>query len=384
MAISDQLTLLNNSKQAIKNSINQKGGSITDSTPFADYSTAIDNLPSGGDNSDLINLIEKTSRVGLIIPSGVTNIGTSAFYGWTYLQNITIPNSVTIIGREAFGNCEFLTEIRIPENVTYIGNSAFSGCQRLTSVNIPSGVTKIERGLMQNCSALKSINIPSGVTTIEQNAFYSCFNLISVNIPSGVTKIGDGAFQGCSSLTSAIINATTPPTTDGYQKPFNYTTCPIYVPAESVDAYKAATGWVKYASRIYPIQQVATVDNTPVYNYDLGMTSTDTITSENMEKMPAGTSVEFAEGVTNISAGEINYQQVTLPSTFTGFGDSDMIGSSVTTITSNAVTPPSAFRNQLGGSGLTAIYVPSESIDTYKAHDAWSNFSSIIQSIPSE
>jgi len=30
--------------------------------------------------------------------------------------------------------------------------------------------------------------------------------------------------------------------------------CPIYVPAASVDAYKSASGWSAYASRIQAIQ----------------------------------------------------------------------------------------------------------------------------------
>lgn len=48
MTIANCITSINNTKQAIAASINAKGGSITPSTPFADYSTAIDNLPSGG------------------------------------------------------------------------------------------------------------------------------------------------------------------------------------------------------------------------------------------------------------------------------------------------------------------------------------------------
>lgn len=48
MTIANCLTSINNTKQAIAASINAKGGSITSATPFADYATAIDNLPSGG------------------------------------------------------------------------------------------------------------------------------------------------------------------------------------------------------------------------------------------------------------------------------------------------------------------------------------------------
>lgn len=48
MTIANCLTSINNTKQEIATSINNKGGSITSATPFADYAAAIDNLPSGG------------------------------------------------------------------------------------------------------------------------------------------------------------------------------------------------------------------------------------------------------------------------------------------------------------------------------------------------
>lgn len=359
MSIATELTLLANSKQAIKNSINQKGGSITDSTPFADYSTAIDNLPSGGDNSTLIDLIERDISGSFTIPSGTTKIGYSAFSNCTGLTNVTIPNSVTTISGNAFTGCTGLTSITIPNSVTTIGDEAFQFCSSLSgALTLPNSLTVINRSVFKGCSSLTSITIPSRVTAIYTQAFYNC-----------------------TGLTSITFEATAPPSinSNSFQ---NTNNCPIYVPAESVDAYKAASGWSTYASRIYPITQVATVDGNPVYNYEIGNKDATTVLSVELEKMPAGTSVEFAEGLNRIEAGEINYQQVTLPSTFTTLGDSNMIGSSVTTITSNAVTPPGAFRNQLGGSGLTAIYVPAESVDTYKENATWSSFASIIQAIP--
>jgi hypothetical protein len=43
------------------------------------------------------------------VPNGVTNIGSSAFWGCTGLTSITIPNSVTNIDKGAFSWCENLT-----------------------------------------------------------------------------------------------------------------------------------------------------------------------------------------------------------------------------------------------------------------------------------
>ena len=99
---------------------------------------------------------------------------------------------------------------------------------------------------------LTSITIPSGVTSIGKGAFYDCFKLTSLTIPSGVISIGQEAFYNCYGLRSITIEATTPPTLGN--RAFDSTSgCPIYVPAASVDAYKAETNWSAYSSRIQPI-----------------------------------------------------------------------------------------------------------------------------------
>ena len=134
-------------------------------------------------------------------------------------------------------------------NPTSIGNNAFSSCDRLKNIDIPNGVTSIGNNAFTNCSRLKNIDIPNGVTTIGSGAFQTCTGLTSCTIGSGVTSIGTQAFIGCNSLTSITIEATTPPTL-GVNAFFSTNDCPIYVPSESVDAYKAATNWRSYADRI--------------------------------------------------------------------------------------------------------------------------------------
>lgn len=260
-------------------------------------------------------------------------------------------------------------------------DSVFFGCTSLTSVVLPSGITSLSQGLLQNCTSLTSVTIPSSVTSIGESVFRSCSNLTSVSIPSSVTSIGQRAFQDCSSLAFVVVNATTPPSI--LSTTFNYTNnCPIYVPASSVDTYKAATYWSSLASRIYGLADIATVDNTTVTNADLGMTSM-IVGQSNMPKMPSGNVVVFAEGVTGIQAAINGYTTVTLPSTLTNIlNQNGMIGSSVTTLTCWATTPPSASSAGIGGDNLTHLYVPVSSIDAYKAHSAWSKFSSIIEAIP--
>lgn len=80
MSIASKLQSIVDTKAAIKTAINEKGGSITDSTPFADYATAITNLPSGGGgdattmsvapNGSDIPVTNGTVKFKMIFPSG--------------------------------------------------------------------------------------------------------------------------------------------------------------------------------------------------------------------------------------------------------------------------------------------------------------------------
>lgn len=202
-------------------------------------------------NEDLINLIERDITT-FNIPSGTTKIGNYAFFFYRNLTSITIPDSVTNIGTEAFQGCTSLTSVTIPNSVTSIDDSAFQDCSVLTSVTIGSGVTSIGNNVFYNCIKLTSITIPDSVLSIGNQAFQACSSLTSITIPSSVTSIGVWTFRNCSGLTSVTVKAVTPPTL-GFSSFDGTNNCPIYVPAETVDAYKAATNWKTYASRIQPI-----------------------------------------------------------------------------------------------------------------------------------
>ena len=221
-----------------------------------------------------------TSLTSVTIPNSVTSIGPDAFCGCTSLTSVTIPNSVTSIGSDAFYNCTSLeafygkfassdnrclivngvlysfavgcdiTEYNVPDGVTTIGRYAFNGCSAITNIAIPDSVTSIDAGAFFNCSSITSITIPNSVTSISPSTFCNCTSLTSVTIPDSVTSIGLGAFKGCTSLTSVYCKPTTPPTGNSYMFDNNASGRKIYVPTNSVDAYKAAERWSKYASDI--------------------------------------------------------------------------------------------------------------------------------------
>ena len=139
----------------------------------------------------------------------------------------------------------------IPDGVTEIGNYAFSNCKSLTSITIPDSVTSIGYNAFSFCASLTSVTIGNGVTEIGDSAFYGCTSLTSVTIPDSVTKIRGVAFFDCTSLTEVYCKPTTPPSVVGWDVFYgNASGRKIYVPAASVEAYKAAYGWSDYASSL--------------------------------------------------------------------------------------------------------------------------------------
>lgn len=168
------------------------------------------------------------------------------------LVDVEIGDCVTSIGSAAFYQCSSLTSIDIPNSVTIIGGDAFIWCSGLTSVTIGTSVRVIGNAAFKNCRSLTSCTIPNSVTNIVMYAFQDCRSLSSITIPDSVTSIGGGAFNYCSGLTSVTVEAVDPPTL-GYTAFNNTNNCPILVPSASLEAYKAASGWSDYASRIQPI-----------------------------------------------------------------------------------------------------------------------------------
>ncbi len=191
-----------------------------------------------------------TSLTSVIIPDSVTSIGYKTFYGCTGLTSITIPDSVTEIGSYTFENCTGLTSVTIPDSVTSIGNGVFGDCYGLASVTIPDSVTSIGDSAFSDCIGLTSVTIPGSVTTIGDDAFWDCYGLTSVTIPDSVTSIGDDAFNYCKKLEKVYCKAATPPSLGTEAFDNVATNVEIYVPCSSVNKYKSATNWKDYDSRI--------------------------------------------------------------------------------------------------------------------------------------
>lgn len=169
------------------------------------------------------------------------------------ITSASIPNGTTKIGKYSFAYCSALTNVTIPDSVTTIEESAFYYCTHLLSLSIPDSVSILGTAICYYCNRLANVTLSNNITEIGDMAFYRCDVLPSIIIPSSITSIGEQAFRNCYLLDNVTVNALTPPTL-GYN-PFGGTSenLVIYVPAESVDTYKEASGWSSYASKIQAI-----------------------------------------------------------------------------------------------------------------------------------
>ncbi len=124
-----------------------------------------------------------------------------------------------------------------------LGDCIFYECG-LTSIKIPNSVTSIGYAAFSGCSSLTSVSIPNSVTSIGTYAFGRCSGLTSVTIGNSVARIGNSAFGGCSALVKLVSLNTTPPTCGVWTlKNINKEKCTLYVPKNSLEAYKAADQW---------------------------------------------------------------------------------------------------------------------------------------------
>ena len=175
---------------------------------------------------------------------------TTSFHAYEPYQNYLNPFNVDIISLTYNTNSKYWI-IKLDNTVTKINDSAFEATGRwMTGIFLPDSVTEIGKCAFNNCFELSNINLPSNIISIGKWAFHYCTSLTSLTIPESIETIESYAFAYCSSLTSGYCKATTPPAGGSDMFYDNASGRKIYVPMESVEAYKSASGWSDYKSYI--------------------------------------------------------------------------------------------------------------------------------------
>ncbi|MBR3743486.1 MAG: leucine-rich repeat protein [Bacteroidales bacterium] len=256
------------------------------------YFCAEDGVLFNKSKTELVCYPKKKEGTTYTVPAGVITIGCCAFYH-TDLVEILLPDSLQEIAAVAFGQADALTTINLPSGLLTIGHYAFYFSRSITSITIPASVTTLQGtichggslqefivesgnqnykavdGVLFNYSGTELINypcgneatsyyVPQGTTVIGGDAFWGSGHLKEISIPEEVTEIGGHAFCDCPNLQSLTILASTP-CSFGKDALQGTNIQAIYVPNESVEAYKAAEGWRDYADKIIGIDVSGTV-----------------------------------------------------------------------------------------------------------------------------
>lgn len=115
---------------------------------------------------------------------------------------------------------------------------------------LAEGETEIPDKAFFDTNRLISIELPNYITRIGANSLYYT-GISAITLPSTVAFIGSDAFADCHSLQTFTCLATVPPSFENGATIGAASV--IYVPAESVNDYKSASGWNDYASIIEAI-----------------------------------------------------------------------------------------------------------------------------------
>lgn len=137
------------------------------------------------------------------------------------IQKIEIESGITSIGYFAFYKCSGITSMSVPATVGYIGSSAFEDCTSLKSLSFNEGLLSIGGSAFEGCAELQTLTIPGTVNSISINAFKNCKGIMDVYCYAGtVPDTHFDAFDGTPTEKSTL-----------------------YVPANSVEAYKTSWPW---------------------------------------------------------------------------------------------------------------------------------------------
>ena len=191
--------------------------------------------------------------------------------------NIDITGS---IGDNAFSGCSSLKSARIHKDVKELKNKVFEGCGVLSTFIIEDRNTSLKIGsngydpFFKDCKldsvyiggkmdyntsssagyspfynnkSLRTVKMSDAETTIYDKEFYGCNNLKDLSFGKGLESIGANAFYDCVNVIQISCDAVLPPScSTNLFELINKWECKLFVPKNSVDAYKKADGWKEF------------------------------------------------------------------------------------------------------------------------------------------
>ena len=149
-----------------------------------------------------------------------------------------------------------ITSLVVPNDVVQLRKYAIERLNNLVSVDVNASGDTWNSYTIINCGALKKVVVAGNIATIQEYAVSTCPALEEIDLGPKVTSIGRYLYGTSfpANFKSLTVRAVTPPTADSNMlygsvgKDFK-----IYVPTESVNAYKSASVWSTYSNKIEAI-----------------------------------------------------------------------------------------------------------------------------------
>lgn len=198
----------------------------------------------------------RTYISSIYLGGGFTTFGSADnITGLQTVKIVTVPKGVTSISIRGIAQNPSLQALVIPNTATSIGEYTFQQNYAMKRISFSDSLVAYSTGTLKQTYSIESFYIHKDCTAIPNNMFYRSNALGKLVIPSTVTRIGTEAFYQCYALQELHLLPTTPPTLANTNAFTGVPSdCVFYVPYSEdhsiLDAYKTATNWSTYASRI--------------------------------------------------------------------------------------------------------------------------------------
>lgn len=203
----------------------------------------------------------------------LTSIGTGAFNRSTITGIVNLPlcedilgfNNTDITGIGDIHGAKTIGEFQGCSNLSYdVGNlpktletlkSAFDNCPGVYGeLDLPNLTGNVDNYTFRNTKITKVKNLGK-ITSINGASAFGSDVLVYVRVPETVTTLNGTFAISNSSFKVFICDAITPPTINVSFFSSSIRNNKIYVPDDSVEAYKQASNWSTWADRIYPLSE---------------------------------------------------------------------------------------------------------------------------------
>ena len=145
-------------------------------------------LPAGGSEQNQINK--------LVLPSGLTGIGTYNFVHFSALTFLKIPDGVAILKEGAFYFCNVLETVEIPSSTAIIEDYVFADCYSLKTVyNLATVPQSINANVFDGVDISKcTLYVPQGCKAAYEAApVWKDFIIKEMAAPEGIDQTPSGS-----------------------------------------------------------------------------------------------------------------------------------------------------------------------------------------------